>query len=89
MVVIAIMTYAAMTLWPRIKYKTGQAKLRKLQTLTCLGIMGATERIPTAATEVLLGLPHLHLRYRLKSGKESIASTAVNSQNPKLCGMDT
>jgi hypothetical protein len=56
MVVRPIITYAATIWWPKLKYKTIQAKLSKLQRLTCLGIAGA----PTA-TVVLLGLLLLHL----------------------------
>ena len=36
-------------------------KLSKLQRSACLAITGAMKTIPTAATEVLLGLPPLHL----------------------------
>jgi hypothetical protein len=48
--------------WPRLKYKTNQAKLSKLQRLACLGGTGAMRTAPTAAIEVLLGLPPLHLK---------------------------
>jgi hypothetical protein len=61
-VVRPIITYAAMIWWPRLKYKTSQAKLSKLQRLACLGVTGAMRTAPTAATEVLLGLPPLHLK---------------------------
>jgi hypothetical protein len=35
--------------------------LLKLHRLACLAIMGATKTTPTAAMEVLLGLPPLHV----------------------------
>jgi hypothetical protein len=54
-VVRPIVTYAATIWWPRVK--TSQAELSKLQRLVCLGIMGAMRSAPTAAMEVLLGLP--------------------------------
>jgi hypothetical protein len=57
MVVRPIITYAAMIWCSRLKYKTSQAKLSKLQRLVSLGITGAMRMAPTAATEVLLGLP--------------------------------
>jgi hypothetical protein len=36
-------------------------KLHKLQTLACLAITGVMKTTPTAAMEVLLGLPLLHV----------------------------
>jgi hypothetical protein len=62
MVVRPIITYAAIIWWPRLKYKTSQAKLSKLQRLAYLGITGTMRMAPTAAIEVLLGLPPLHLK---------------------------
>jgi hypothetical protein len=62
MVVRPIITYAAMIWWPRLKYKTSQAKMNKLQKLASLGITGPMRTAPIAATAVLLGLPSLHLK---------------------------
>jgi hypothetical protein len=45
-----------------VKYKTSQAELSKLQRVACLGITGVIKTTPTAAMEVLLGLPPLHLQ---------------------------
>jgi hypothetical protein len=61
-VVRLIITYAATIWWPRVKLKTSQAELGKLQRMACLGITGAMRTDPTAAMEVLLGLPPLHLQ---------------------------
>jgi hypothetical protein len=61
MVVRPVITYASTVWWPRIRYTTCRAKLSKLQRLACLGITGAMKTAPTAAIEVLLGLPPLHL----------------------------
>jgi hypothetical protein len=61
-VVRPIVTYAATIWWPRVKPKTSQAELSKLQRMACLGIMGAMRSTPTAAMEVLLGQPPLHLQ---------------------------
>jgi hypothetical protein len=55
-------TYAATVWWPRIKYGTSRAELSKLQRMACLGITGAIRTAPTAAIEILLGLPPLHLQ---------------------------
>jgi hypothetical protein len=52
-------TYAATVWWPRVKLKTIQAELSKLQSIACLGITGAMRTAPTAAIEVFLGLPPL------------------------------
>jgi hypothetical protein len=41
--------------------ETSQAELSKLQRMACLGITGAMRMAPTAAMEILLGLPPLHL----------------------------
>jgi hypothetical protein len=57
-----IVTYAATIWWPRVKLKTSQAELSKLQRMTCLGITGAMISAPTAAMAILLGLPPLHLQ---------------------------
>jgi hypothetical protein len=54
-------TCAATVWWFRVKLKGSQAELSKLQRMACLGITGAIRTAPTAATEVLLGLPPLHL----------------------------
>jgi hypothetical protein len=67
MMVRPIITYAAMVWWPRMKYKTSQGKLSNLQRLACLGITGAMKIVPTAAIEVLLGLPPLHLKIEAKA----------------------
>jgi hypothetical protein len=56
-VVRPIDTYSATVWWPRVKFKTSQAELSKLQRVACLGITGAIKTTPTAAMEVLLGPP--------------------------------
>jgi hypothetical protein len=61
-VVRPIVTYAATVWWPRMKYRTSRAELSKLQRVACLAITGAIRTAPTAAIEVLLGLPPLHLQ---------------------------
>jgi hypothetical protein len=53
---------AATIWWPRVKLKTSQAEFSNLQRMACLGITGAMRSAPTAAMEVLLGLPPLHLQ---------------------------
>jgi hypothetical protein len=63
-VVRTIITYAATIWWPRVKLKKSQGEVGKLQMMVCLGITGAMRTAPTAAMEVLLGLPHCICRWR-------------------------
>jgi hypothetical protein len=56
---------------PRVRYKARRKDLRRLQILTCRAVTGVMKMTPTAAVEVLLGLPPLHVMietgiYRLK-----------------------
>jgi hypothetical protein len=61
-VVRPVVTYAATIWWPRVKLKTSQVVLSKLQRMACLRIIGAMRSVSTAAISVLLGLPPLHLQ---------------------------
>jgi hypothetical protein len=70
MVVRPIINYSAMIWWPRLKYKTSQAKLSKLQILVSLGITGITRKASTAAIEVLLSLPPLRLKIEAEARVE-------------------
>lgn len=54
-------TYAAMTWWFTLKYKTSHAKLSKLRRLACPCIRRTMRMVPTAVIEALLGLCPLHL----------------------------
>jgi hypothetical protein len=53
-----IVTYGVTIWWPRVKFKTSQVELNRLQRMACLGITRAMRTAPTAAMEVLLGLPN-------------------------------
>jgi hypothetical protein len=61
-VVRPIVTYPATIWWSRVKHKISQAERGKLQRMVCLGITGAMRIAPTAAMEVVLELPPLHLQ---------------------------
>jgi hypothetical protein len=74
-VVRPIITNAATSWWPRIKFKTSQAELNEFQRMACLIITGAMRTTPTAAMEVLLGLPPLHLQVEVE------ADVAVINEN--------
>jgi hypothetical protein len=52
----------AVTYVVTVKFKTRRTELSKLQRLAYLGTTGAMKTAPTAAIEVLLGLPSLHLQ---------------------------
>jgi hypothetical protein len=85
MVVRSIVTYAATVWWPRVKFRTSRDELRKLQKMAWLGITGAMRTAPTAAIEVLLGLPHLHLQLEAEARAGIYrVSTAVMNGNPNL-----
>ncbi|KAJ8915461.1 hypothetical protein NQ315_003224 [Exocentrus adspersus] len=51
--------YGALVWWPCVDRVTVANRLTRAQGLPCLGIMGAMRTTPTAALEVLLGLPPL------------------------------
>src|SRR5262249_51788045 len=52
--------YGATAWWPRIMTKTSVKQLSKLQRTALLSMTGAMDSTPTAAMEVLLGIPPLH-----------------------------
>jgi hypothetical protein len=60
MVIRSILIYGSMVWWPRLRY-ISRMELYKLQRLVCLAITEAMKTTPTAAIEVLLGLPLLHV----------------------------
>ncbi|MBZ5796185.1 hypothetical protein K8353_39400, partial [Burkholderia contaminans] len=59
MVVKPMITYASLVWWPKMQQTKAIIELSKVQRLSCLGITGAIRNTPTAAMEVLLGLPPL------------------------------
>ena len=61
MVFRTILIYALTVWWQRVRYNVSRTELSKLQRLACLAITGAIQMTPTAAMEVLLGLPLLHV----------------------------
>jgi hypothetical protein len=56
-----LLTYSSMVWWPRVRYYVSRTELSKIQRLACLAITGEMKMTPTAAMEVLLGLPPLHV----------------------------
>jgi hypothetical protein len=64
--------------------KTSQAELSKLQRVACLGITGAIKTTPTAAMEVLLGLPPLHLQVEAEAMIGSYRLSCNEQWKPKI-----
>jgi hypothetical protein len=80
-VVRPIVTFAATVWWPRVKLKTSQAELTKLQRMACLGIKGALRTAPTA---VLLGLPPLHLQVQAEAKARDYRLHCSDQWKPKF-----
>jgi hypothetical protein len=57
MVMRLILTYGSTVWWPRVRYNISRMELNKL----CLALTGVVKTTPTAAMEVLLGLPPSHV----------------------------
>jgi hypothetical protein len=60
MIIRPILTYGSTVWWTSVNY-VSRMELNKLQRLACFAITGAMKTTPTAAMEVLLGLPPLHV----------------------------
>ena len=56
-----MLTYAALVWWTKVSQTTAQKILHSVQRLACISITGAMRTCPTAALEVLLNLPPLHV----------------------------
>jgi len=56
-----MLVYAAVVWWPRVELGTARTMLERIQRLACLAIAGSIRTTPTAAMEILLGLPPLDL----------------------------
>lgn len=65
--IVPIITYASFVWWTRTDTQRCRNELGKVQRLACLCITGAMTTTPTAALEVILGLPPLHLRVRMEA----------------------
>jgi len=56
-----MLVYAAVVWWLRVELGTARTMLECIQRLACLAIAGPIRTTPTAAMEILLGLPPLDL----------------------------
>ena len=76
-----MLTYGAVVWWTKICQKTAQKTLQSVQRLACLSMTGAMRTCPTAALEVLLNLPPLHIHVK----KEAIsAALRISNMGKKL-----
>jgi hypothetical protein len=82
-VVRPIVTYAATVWWPRVKLKTSQAELSKLQWIACLGITGAMRTAPTATIEVILGSYRLRCNDQWKPKSEGLGHAYITQDMKK------
>ncbi|XP_028161440.1 uncharacterized protein LOC114353581 [Ostrinia furnacalis] len=64
-----IILYGSIVWWPRIRLQTCRTALGKLQRTACLAITSAFRTTPTAALEIILGLPPLHLALEVDARK--------------------
>lgn len=56
-----MVTYGCLVWWQRCRLQEARKSLASFQRLACIATVGAIRSTPTAALEVLLGLPPLHL----------------------------
>jgi len=63
----------------RVRYIVSRMELNKLQRLACLAITGTMRTTQTAAMEVLLGLPPLHVIIEVEA-KAAIYRLMCNHQ---------
>jgi hypothetical protein len=61
MVIRPVLTYGSTVWWLRVRYNVSRTEISKIERLACLAITGVMKTSPTAAMEVLLGLPPLHV----------------------------
>ncbi len=76
-----MLTFAAVVWWPRTELGIAQMQLGRVQRLACLCITGAVRTTPTAAMEVLLALPSLHIHIRMEAMATSYRMSTVNQWN--------
>jgi hypothetical protein len=83
MVIRPILTYGSTVWWPEVRYNVSRTELSKIKRLACLAITEAMKTTPTAATEVLQGLPPLRVMIEAKT-QAGIYRLMCNQQwNPK------
>jgi hypothetical protein len=66
MVIRPVLTYGSMVWWPTVRY-VSRTELSKTQRLGCLAITEVMKMAPTAAMDILLGLPPLHVMIEVEA----------------------
>lgn len=89
-----IILYGSLAWWPRTLKSTCKDALTRVQRTACMAIAGAFKTTPTAALEILLDLPPLHLVIQSEARKSlhRMAITGLWSDNKpktKHTNMDT
>jgi len=88
-----MLCYAAVIWWPRTQLATVGKQLEHLQRLACLYITGAKRTAPTAALEIIIGIPPLVVYikqeamascFRLKINAQWVQTTSGHTKINKL-----
>ncbi|XP_061727454.1 uncharacterized protein LOC133532697 [Cydia pomonella] len=67
-----LLCYGALVWWPRTNLGNVRDKLQRLQRLACAATTGCTRSTPTAAMEVMLNLPPLHLHIQQEASLSAV-----------------
>lgn len=77
-----MVTYAALTWWPKTQEKKTQRLLEKVTRMVFLGITGAMKTCPTAALGAMLNMPPLHVEVKKKAASSALRLAATNNFKP-------
>jgi ribonuclease HI len=75
-----MLSYAAVVWWPRTGIGTARLNLTRVQRQFCLAIAGCMRTTPTAALEIILDLPPLHIHIE----REALAAACRLVRNGQL-----
>lgn len=78
-----MLSYGCLVWWSRAQLITEQRNLAQLQRVVCIGITGAIRSTPTAALEILLDLPPLHLYIEAEATKACLRMQRNGSLVPR------
>ncbi|XP_047998147.1 uncharacterized protein LOC125235592 [Leguminivora glycinivorella] len=73
-----MLCYGALVWWPRTNLGNVRDKLQRLQRLACAATTGCTKSTPTAAMEVMLGLPPLYLHIQQEASLSAVRLNTLN-----------
>lgn len=78
MVVRPSLTYASLVWWPRTELHTTQNELQKFQRIANLAITGCMRTTPSAALEIILGTPPLHVYIKQEAAMSALRIRSSN-----------